>query len=127
MKIADVMTPLPHTVGVEQPLRVAKEMMRDHEIRHLPVLSGGRFVGILSDRDLKFAHSLEKKGDFQLTVGDVVITEAYSANPSDSVREVCLQMAKEHLGCAIVEDHGNVVGIFTTVDACKTLAEVLAA
>src|SRR5437879_4833811 len=50
--IRDYMTPAPHTIGVEQPLAVAAALMQAHHIRHLPVLHGGKLVGILSERDV---------------------------------------------------------------------------
>jgi acetoin utilization protein AcuB len=46
------MTTSPHTVGQDQKLSQAHKIMRAHEIRHLPVLQGGKLVGVLSDRDL---------------------------------------------------------------------------
>lgn len=34
-------------------------------------------------------------------------------------------MAQEHIGCTLVTEKGKLVGVFTTVDACRVLAEVL--
>ena len=41
------------TIGAEQPMSVAHRVMREHRIRHLPVLGGGKVVGILTHRDLQ--------------------------------------------------------------------------
>ena len=48
------MTTTPHSIGGEQTLETASRMMREHHIRHLPVLHGGKLLGVLTDRDLKF-------------------------------------------------------------------------
>ena len=38
--IQAVMTTFPHSIGVDQTLQVAKEMLREHGVRHLPVQRG---------------------------------------------------------------------------------------
>jgi CBS domain-containing protein len=52
------MTTAPHSIGTDQPLARAHEMMRSLDIRHLPVLSGGQLVGMLTDRDLALIESM---------------------------------------------------------------------
>ena len=42
----------PHTIGREQSLAAAKQLMHKSHVRHLPVLHGGKLVGVLSERDL---------------------------------------------------------------------------
>ena len=46
------MTTSPLTVNCEQTLMFAKQIMIDNKIRHLPVLNGGKLVGIISERDI---------------------------------------------------------------------------
>lgn len=45
--------------------------------------------------------------------------------PDASLDEVVSTMAAKKYGSAIVSDHGHVVGIFTTVDACSAFAALL--
>jgi acetoin utilization protein AcuB len=52
------MTTTPHTIGVEQTLAKADKVMHELRVRHLPVLSGGKLIGILTDRDVKLVESL---------------------------------------------------------------------
>ena len=49
------MTPFPWAVQLDDSVRLAREVMVQREVRHLPVLSGYELVGILTDRDLKRA------------------------------------------------------------------------
>ncbi|HEX9311395.1 MAG TPA: CBS domain-containing protein [Actinomycetota bacterium] len=51
-RISEAMTKDPVTVGPGTSLREAAKVMADRWIRHLPVLDGGRLVGVLSQRDL---------------------------------------------------------------------------
>ena len=44
--ISDRMTPTPHLIGAEQSLKAAHALMRSHDIRHLPVLHGGKLIGV---------------------------------------------------------------------------------
>ena len=51
-RIAEVMTKDVVTVGPGTSLREAAKIMADRWIRHLPVVDGGKLVGVLSQRDL---------------------------------------------------------------------------
>ena len=51
--VKDFMTEMPHTINEDLSLKKAMEMMHEYGCRHLPVLHGGKVVGILSDRDIK--------------------------------------------------------------------------
>jgi CBS domain-containing protein len=50
--VRDRMTPAPATVGPEDELADAARIMAELGVRHLPVVAGGRLVGMLSIRDL---------------------------------------------------------------------------
>ena len=49
-RLADVMTPSPHTVAPDRPFGYALLVMHDHGFRHLPVIENGRPIGIVSAR-----------------------------------------------------------------------------
>ncbi len=124
-KIDKYMTPMPHTIGNDIPVKTALEMLRKHGIRHLPVQKGGKLVGVLTDRDIKLAASFN--GSSELSVEDVMTPDPYIARPQTPVDEVAIQMAEHKYGCAIIEqENGKVVGIFTATDGLRVLAELLA-
>jgi CBS domain-containing protein len=52
VRLAEVMTRNPDTIGPARPARDALEMMRKHGYRHLPVVDGAELVGMVSVRDL---------------------------------------------------------------------------
>ena len=119
------MSTSPHTIGQEQPLTVAHQMMREHHIRHLPVLHGGAIVGIISDRDLHLIESLEGVDAREVKVQEAMMNNPYTVSPDAPLDEVVETMASEKYGSAIVLQHQKVVGILTTVDVCRALAELL--
>lgn len=123
-QIQKFMTPMPHSVGLNIPVKTAFSMMREHRIRHLPVQEGGKLVGVLTDRDVKLASSFSGPGD--LTVEDVMTPDPYTVAPELSLDQVVTEMAEHKYGCAIVrQDNGKVVGIFTTTDGMRVLGEML--
>ncbi|MBX3185845.1 MAG: CBS domain-containing protein [Labilithrix sp.] len=123
----DVMTPQPLTIGRDQTLATAHKMMRDHDVRHLPVLERGRLVGLLSQRDLYFLETIAGVDLEKDTVDDAMSVDAFAVAPGALVAEVAATMATRKLGCAVVIERQRVVGVFTVTDACRMVAEICAA
>jgi CBS domain-containing protein len=106
--IESVMTPFAFTVEIGEPIRVAEDMMIDHEIRHLAVTDSGALVGVVSDRDIAFTS-----------------LDVYAVERNERLDCVLAEMAERHIGSAIVTDGGKVAGVFTATDACRSFAEFL--
>jgi acetoin utilization protein AcuB len=120
--VRDFMTHGPHTVGGEQPLAIAHAFMRENGIRHLPVLHGGKLVGVVSQRDLYFLETLAGVDPKSVKVVEAMTAEPFTVGPDDDLRTVAAEMAKHRYGAAIVLENGHVRGIFTTTDALRALA-----
>jgi acetoin utilization protein AcuB len=124
--IKDVMTSTPFTIGDDQPISRAKHEMVARGIRHIPVLRGGRCVGLVSDRDLKLVHGIDSQRGESLVVSDVCSPDVYAVPLTELVRNVAAHMAETGIGSAVVvDDTEKVVGIFTVTDACRLLSERL--
>ena len=123
--IGQFMTRAPHTVGREQSLRAARQIMRENHIRHLPVLHGGKLIGVISDRELEVMEVLP--GSKQLSVEDAMTPKVYMTAQDTPLATVASEMSRLRLGSAVVLESGNVVGVFTAVDALRALAELLTA
>jgi acetoin utilization protein AcuB len=119
------MTTSPHSIGGDQTIQKASEMMHEHEIRHLPVLRGGKLIGILTDRDVKLITSLGGPDAEAYPVEEAMTDEPYTVGPDTPLDEVVTEMAEKRYGSAVVLQNQKVVGIFTTVDACRALSELL--
>ncbi len=121
--IRSVMTPFPYFVEVGESLLVARTLMVDHEVRHLPVKDGDTLVGVLTDRDLKRAldPDLGLPPKDELFVRDVYVPDAYTVDASELLDRVLEEMANRHLGSVLITSHGRLAGIFTTTDACRIL------
>lgn len=123
--ISKYMTTSPHSIGQEQTLERAHTVMKEFRIRHLPVLEGGKLVGIVTDRDLRLVESLSGVDPKTLTVAEAMTPDPYVTTPETGLDEVVSTMAEHKYGAAVILQNGKVVGMFTTVDACRALSELL--
>lgn len=123
--IEKYMTSNPHSVGVEQSLATAHALMQKYGIRHLPVLHANELKGIVSQRDLQLLESFESVDPKTATVEEAMWTGVYCVAADTPLDDVVTTMAEHKYGSAVVMDNHKVVGIFTTVDACRALAELL--
>ena len=119
------MTKAPHSIGAEQPLTRARAMMVTNGVRHLPVLHGGKLVGILSDRDIRVIESIDGADLSCMTVSDAMSEDVYCVPPETPLDEVVREMATHKYGSTVVASGGRIIGIFTTVDVCRSLANLL--
>ena len=123
--IKKYMTTDVQTIGDDQPMSVAHTMMRDQRIRHLPVLHQGKVVGIVTDRDLRLVETLKDVDPTKVAVSEAMTPDPYVVTPEAALDEVVSTMAAKKYVSAVISDHGHVVGIFTTVDACSAFADLL--
>jgi acetoin utilization protein AcuB len=91
----------------------------------LPVLAGGRLQGLLTDRDLGLIESMTGVDPRTVKVEDAMSTAVYSVAPETPLDEVVATMGQKKYGSAVVMQNGHVVGIFTTVDLCRALGDLL--
>jgi acetoin utilization protein AcuB len=126
LPIESLMTRTAHTISWVDTLDVAEKLMEEHEIRHLPVLDDGKLVGALSDREMKLAIAMSAFQPERIRVADACSHVAYAVHPSTPISTVAHTMADKRYGSAIVvDDDHQVLGIFTTTDACRALAAAL--
>lgn len=117
------MTTTPVAINAESTVEEALQVMRKHDIRHLPVVDGKDY-GIVSDRDLKYANSIAGFNPRHAKVRDIFEEQPYITRPEALVSEVSTELAERRLGSALVMDNGHLVGIITTTDMCRALTDV---
>ena len=118
------MTPFPYSVPPEASLDEATEVMREHEVRHLPVVEDHRIVGIVTRHDIEAARSLGRKSK-RLRVEDCRESDVYVVDLNEPIDSVLLTMAERRIDSAIVTRQGRLAGVFTAVDACHSFGEYL--
>ena len=136
-RVRDIMSSPAITVSPDTTLPAANALMKEKEIRHLPVLEKGRLVGIVSRGDLREAsisasinadqyelHFLLNK----LTVGKLMTRKVRTVAPDALVVDAADLMTEHKIaGLPVVDADGAVVGIVTESDLLKMLVRRLRA
>lgn len=116
----------PWTIRHDATLRQAMLMMREHQVRHLPVLDGGKLVGLVSIRDIHLVEGMGGVDPDAVRVEEAMSSDVYTVREGSGLAEVMEQMADRGLGSAVVVDaREHVRGIFTTIDALQAFCDVL--
>jgi acetoin utilization protein AcuB len=125
----DLMSVPATAVAPGDSLHVADGIMSMGAVRHLPVVSGGRLVGVLSHRDILRAPGLLSPSLDStrtvlkaLRVEDVMSTPALTIGADASVQEAAKLLLKNRVGCLPVLDGGKLAGIVTTSDLLRAIA-----
>lgn len=131
MLVENWMNPKVITVDVSEPMLGATKLMKENQIRHLPVLREGKLVGIITDRDLKRASpsdatSLEAH-ELLYIIANIKVGEIMTRNPITVPCDYTVEEAAEVLlknrisGMPVVDKEGKVVGTITQTDIFRVL------
>jgi len=123
--VRQYMSITPITIGHDRCIADAHQMMRAHGIRHLPVLAGGRIVGVVSERDLTLLSSLPGVNPGVVPVEEAMVEDVFLVPADAPIGEVVETMIERKLGSALVGTERHVEGVFTTVDALRALHALL--
>lgn len=106
------------TIPAGTSLAEAYRTMQHHDVRHLPIVQGDVLVGIVTDRDLRFATSRLHPAPFseEADVSHVMARNIITATPLDPVEEAARLMRRNKIGCLPVLDGPKLVGIITATD-----------
>lgn len=118
------MTRHPHSIRAGESVATALELMKKVDCHHLPVLDGGRLVGVLSDRDVRLVKRTQVK---DVKVEDVCTEDPHEVDLDTSVATAAAVMAERRIHSLLVTENGKLVGIFTSTDACRALASLFSA
>jgi acetoin utilization protein AcuB len=128
------MTPDPITVEPSASIVTAAQLMAHHRIRRLPVISGDRLVGIVSELDVARAFPPEvnpysaviqpKPGD--RAVQDVMAKHPVTVEPSTPIDEAAAVLRARRIGAVPVTVGHRLVGILTESDVFRAFTELLA-
>ncbi len=124
------------TINIAAPLADALALMREHEVRRLPVvIDTGELRGIITQGDIRGADVMRLAGldpiDIaqalrQVKVYEVMTEDPIAIAPDTGLREAAILMIENKIGgLPVVDDQGRVVGIITESDLFETLVQQL--
>ncbi|HXK23786.1 MAG TPA: CBS domain-containing protein [Myxococcota bacterium] len=125
--VSTLMTPFPYFVGPDDPVARVLELMREHDIRHVPVKKDDRVIGLISQSDLRWLTDPNRGAidPASVRVRDVPVPPPYAVELSAPLGPVLLEMARLRVSSAIVLRSGRLAGIVTETDVCRALGQVL--
>ena len=136
MTAHDVMTPNPATVTSRATVAEVWDLMRELEIRHVPIVDGGALVGMVSDRDLtqldigrmlalEGAEAL--RGQLSTPVVKLMTADVIVVNPDTELDEIVDLLIEHRIGAIPVVRTGtrDVVGIVSYIDVLEALRDSL--
>ena len=136
MFVANRMAKNPFTVTPDTKVSAAKDLMKKHRFRRLPVVDeDGKLVGFLSDRDIMrvspspattLSRYEERSLLAKLKVADIMAKDVVSVNEDATIEEAALIMYNNKIGgLPVVSSVGVVVGVITETDIFKTFVDVM--
>jgi CBS domain-containing protein len=130
-RVRDIMQRKFVTISAGDTLSTVEDIMTLGHVRHMPVVTAGKLVGVVSERDLLRA-SLSTLNEFgtaqrRAFLHVVEITRVMSAPPividaDQTVEEAANVMAEHKIGCLPVVDLDELVGMLTETDVLRYFA-----
>ena len=109
----------PVTIGLDEPVSVAKRMVREHGVSGFPVVDpSGKLVGLLTHRDLRFEPDTSKRVRELMTPLDRLVTVPPNT-PTEQAKALLHEKRIEKL--PVVDEAGALVGLMTFKDIEKSM------
>lgn len=115
-------TVIPESLSVGNAWRI----MQERHIRHLPVVNGGKLVGIISDRDLLRHGHPAPDGELTFTngcVADIMTLCPIVCPPDASVSNAARLMTEKKIDALPIVSSGKLVGLLTSTDLLQLLID----
>lgn len=104
------------TASSEMTLRAVAELMREGDMGAVPVVSGGKLIGIVTDRDIVVRVVAEGK-DTSTPVAEAMTKELFTVKPDDFVFEAIRLMGdKQVRRIPVINENGDLAGIIAMAD-----------
>jgi len=135
--VADIMTRAPITLNEEDNLWALQEEMHNLGLRHIPVVDGKKFVGLVTHRDLlrltvsalhpdALRAALDARDKRKAFVAEVMTRDVITVRPETPLKEAVTLLTKGRFGCLpVVDAGGNLAGIVSERDFMKLLERML--
>ena len=119
------------TINKTQSIREVSEIIRDKNIRHVPVVSGEKIIGMLSKVDLQKISFVNTVDGDELTtalydglnIEQVMTKDVKVVQKDDTIYDVATILSKNEFHSLPVLENEKLVGIITTTDLIKYLVD----
>jgi CBS domain-containing membrane protein len=134
MRVGDLMERDVLTLESNDSLDLLDDLMNLGRIRHMPIVSAGQLVGVISQRDLfragissvlHFRHAAEREWLAKIPIREVMTIHVFTITPDASMRSAIELMLEKKIGCLPVVADGKLVGLLSESDCLRYLAHLL--
>lgn len=131
--VSDIMTRHVVTLGCNDSLQLAQNILRLDRFRHFPVVEDGVVVGVVSQRDLykaslgsvlKYGEKAQQAVLQGIAVKEVMSEPPVTVTPYVTIQEAAHLMIERKIGCLPVLDNTHLVGIVSETDMLKLVMEM---
>jgi acetoin utilization protein AcuB len=133
MYVSDWMTAKVFTLGPDDYLSDALTLMKERNIKHLPVVKGGKLKGLISDRNIK-EYSPSKATSLDIyelhyllaktKIRELMTAKVITTTPDTPVEEAALLMLDKSIGCLPVLNGADLAGIISDKDIYRALVDI---
>ena len=129
--VQDIMSAEVTTLGRNDTLLLAKDIMNLGRIRHFPVVEDDELVGVVSQRDLyraslgtvmQYGEKAQRAFLESVAVKEIMV-DPISIGPDATVRDAARLMMEHKIGCLPVLEDSRLVGIVTETDMLQVVVD----
>ena len=134
MYVKNRMTANPYTISYNAPIHDLMELMREKNLKRVPVVKGEQVVGIVTDGDLhkvsptkatslsiyELNYLLSK-----LTVSEAMTKDVITISPEALLEEAAVLMRENRISALAVVENNTLVGIITESDIFDAFIDIL--
>ncbi|MBR5342217.1 MAG: CBS domain-containing protein [Erysipelotrichaceae bacterium] len=135
MYVKDHMVPSPITIGPNQSVSEAIDIMSENKLHRLPVVDEeGKLIGLITESLIAFntPNNSSSLSVFELnyllnklTIKDIMINEVVTIDQEALLEEAATILRKNNIGCLpVVEEDGKLIGIITHNDIFSAFIEL---
>jgi len=119
MRVKEIMSSPPPTVGQRVPLAETVERMKKDRVSKLVVVEGEKIVGVLTEKDIAKKVEVRRKDAGVLTVGDIMTPNPITVDPGLTAKRAAEIMLERNIGCLPVVEESKSIGVVTKLDFAK--------
>ncbi len=134
MHVKEIMSKNPVTIGPQAKLRSVHNLMRANDVRHIPVVKNGKLIGIVSERDMRYAmipkiipgKKVPRGWNLDhLKVIDIMTKETLTISQNAHVEDAAKIIYGNRIGALPVMDANKMVGIISLMDLLGVFIEMM--
>jgi acetoin utilization protein AcuB len=132
LKVEEVMTQNPVTIDITGTVQDAADLMVATDVRHIPVVTKGTLVGMISDRDLRsymlprperIFRADEARASMAVSVSAVIPSDVITVRPDTPVVELLDILLEGKFGAVpvLAPDSGDLIGMVSYIDVLRAV------